>query len=612
MKHANKNTNLHEVNKIPDYDSIFRETSKTKDPDSKIILGILRKRIPTILLSVLLYTIKHIPVLLTPFITSMVIDEVTSGNPDVTKIIILGIIFAIAVLQNYFTHKIYANVTNNMLRTTSAGIKATVVRKLQRLSITYHKEIESGKLQSKFLKDTDSIDTYVHLLVCTLFTTIIQLLIAIAMALYQSPLIVAFFIIVIPSNILLTRFFRKPISNNTRQLRQETENLSSKLSQMLEMLQVTKAHGLEEYEINEFEKNINKLTKKGLQVDKTLALFGSASWITSQMFSGLCLFFSVIMTINGVPGFTAGAIVLFQSLFASINNNVNTLINSFPQIATGKEAIHSVSEIMNSEDIENNFGKQVFKKVEGSIKFDNVCYRYPNTQTDMIKNFNLEVKKGECIAFVGSSGSGKSTIMNMIIGFLKPTSGALSIDGKNIEDIDLAEYRHSISVVPQNSILFEGTIRENITYGLHRYNEEDLQRVIKMSNVEEFLKEMPLGLDTNIGEHGGKLSGGQKQRITIARALIRNPSIFILDEATSALDNISEYHVQKAIEEIIKNHTTFIVAHRLSTIRNANRIVVMENGQMVEVGTFDELMAKKGKFYELKNLNDIATKSMEE
>ena len=607
-----KKINLDEVNKIPDYDSVFRETKKDKDPDSKVILGILRKRIPTILLSVLLFTIKHLPVLVTPFITSLVIDEVTSGEPNITNIIIYGIIFTITVFQNVFTHKIYASVTDTMLRNISAGVKATVVRKLQRLSITYHKEIESGKLQSKFLKDTDSIDAYVKLLVTSLFTTIIQLVIAVGMALYRSPIIVAFFIVVIPVNIILTRSFRKPISSNTRAFREESENLSAKLTQMLEMLQVTKAHGLEEYEINTIENDINRVTKKGLQVDRTLAKFGSASWVTSQLFSGLCLFFSVALTILGVPGFTAGSIVLFQSLFTSINGNINTLINSYPQSATGKEAIHSVSEIMNNEDIENNIGKKHVQKVEGNIKFDNVCYRFPDGKEDMIKNFNLTVKKGECIALVGGSGSGKSTIMNMIIGFLKPTSGALYIDDKNIEEIDLADYRHSISVVPQNSILFEGTIRENITYGLKRYGEEDLNRVVDMANLNEFLPDLPLGLDTNVGEHGNKLSGGQKQRVTIARALIRNPSIFILDEATSALDNVSEYHVQKAIEKVISSHTTFIVAHRLSTIRNADRIIVMDGGKMVEIGTYEELMAKKGKFYELKNLNDIASKQAEE
>ena len=283
-----------------------------------------------------------------------------------------------------------------------------------------------------------------------------------------------------------------------------------------------------------------------------------------------------------------------------------------PQISKGTEALYSISEILTAKDVEIVFGKTVVADIDGNIDFEDLCYRYPNAERNVLSNFNLSVKKGECIAVVGGSGSGKSTLMNIIIGFMMPTSGDLKIDGKSIKDINLQEYRHQISVVPQNSILFSGTIRDNITYGLSKYSEEDLSRVIKMANLEDFIKELPYGLDTHIGEHGGKLSGGQKQRITIARALIRNPKILILDEATSALDNVSEYHVQKAISTSIQGRTTFIVAHRLSTIRNADRILVMENGECVESGTYEELIAKKGKFFELKNLNDATSKSIED
>ncbi|MBQ2378343.1 MAG: ATP-binding cassette domain-containing protein, partial [Clostridia bacterium] len=245
-------------------------------------------------------------------------------------------------------------------------------------------------------------------------------------------------------------------------------------------------------------------------------------------------------------------------------------------------------------------------------KFENVCFRYPDAEQDTIHDFNLHVQPGECIAFVGSSGSGKSTIMNMIIGFLMPKSGQLLIDGKPIEALSLSDYRHFVSVVPQNSILMTGTIRDNITYGMPGISEETIQKAVEMANLNEFLSELPNGLDTVVGEHGDKLSGGQKQRICIARALIRDPKILILDEATSALDNISEFHVQKAISSLIKGRTTFIVAHRLSTIRDADRIVVMENGTPVEIGSYDELMEKKGKFYELKSLSDMNVEDMNE
>ena len=185
-------------------------------------------------------------------------------------------------------------------------------------------------------------------------------------------------------------------------------------------------------------------------------------------------------------------------------------------------------------------------------------------------------------------------------------------DGDDITTLSLSDYRHFISVVPQNSLLFSGTIRENIVYGLEKADNDAVERAAEMANLNEFVKDLPNGLDTFIGEQGGLLSGGQKQRVTIARALIRDPKILILDEATSALDNISEYQVQKAISGLIKGRTTFIVAHRLSTIRDADRIVVMEAGRCVEVGSYEELMQKKGKFFELKNLNDMNYKIAEE
>ncbi|MBQ9485717.1 MAG: ABC transporter ATP-binding protein, partial [Clostridia bacterium] len=383
----------------------------------------------------------------------------------------------------------------------------------------------------------------------------------------------------------------------------------TRLSTMVEMMTVTKAHGLEQTEISSVERSIKSLEGSGIEMDKTMAGYGASTWVINVLLSSVCLFFCIVLALYG--HITIGEVVLYQSMFNSISGYVSALVNTAPQLGSGFEALRSVSEIMNVKDIEMNIGKSDVIDVKGDVEFQDVFYKYPNTHQYVVKNLNFKVKSGECIAVVGASGSGKSTIMNLIIGFLTPNSGRVLIDGKPLTEYNLSEYRHHISVVPQNSILFSGTIRENITYGLEKYSEEDLQKVIEMSNLNEFVKDLPKGIDTVIGEHGDKLSGGQKQRITIARALIRDPAILILDEATSALDNISEFHVQKAIASSIKGRTTFVVAHRLSTIRDADRILVMENGVCVESGTFDELLAKKGKFYELKTLNDVNLKAAE-
>lgn len=593
-----------EDNYIPDYEELFRDPGDKKGGGGGVLWGLLKDNRRKIYISSVFYIIKASPVWIIPVITSSVINAVVAGGDHIMRNVwtYMALLFLL-LAQNIPMHMLYARYTDTMLRTIGAGLRNTLIKKLQHLSISYHKEIESGRVQSKFMRDVEAIEFLNHQLIKSVLPSFIGILVSMGITIYKSPIVALFFVAVVPVNVVLVRLFNRKMRETNRRFRKESEDISAKVATMLEMIPVTKAHGLEELEIHNLEENITKLKHSGLLLDKTNAYFGSITWVISHVLSGVCLLFTAYLAINGQMD--PGDIVIYQTYFNSISNNVQSLVNVYPQLTKGLESIRSVSEIVLSDKIEDNRGKQKTKRLRGEIEFKNVYYRYPDGDTDVVKNLSFTAKPGECVAFVGSSGSGKSTVMNMIIGFLPATGGQILVDGKDIKKLNLSSYRHHISVVPQSSILFTGTVRDNIAYGMGEVSDKEMARVTATANIDEFLPRLSAGLDTVIGEHGDKLSGGQKQRISIARAIIRDPGILILDEATSALDNYSEYLVQQAINGLIKDRTTFVVAHRLSTIRNADKIVVMENGEAVEVGSYDELMAKKGKFYKLKALSDI-------
>ena len=250
--------------------------------------------------------------------------------------------------------------------------------------------------------------------------------------------------------------------------------------------------------------------------------------------------------------------------------------------------------MLSSDDVECNEGKEELASLKGDYLFKQVSFAYPGGEKEVLSGLELSVRQGETIALVGESGSGKTTILNLLIGFILPSKGELLIDGKDIKGLNLRSYRRFISVVPQTPVLFTGTVRENITYGLEHVSEEQVRQAVEAANLSGVIEKLPQGLDTMIEEHGANLSGGQRQRISIARALIRDPQVIILDEATSALDSISEAEIQEALERLTKGRTTFIVAHRLSTVRGADRIL--------EQGSYQELMERKGEFYQMEQL----------
>lgn len=591
-------------NYLPDYSSFFDGARDSEKIVSRLLKSFLKSYKMEFVLSTILFCIKHCATWIIPIITANVINIATHPESHSVSGLFINGIFLIAVIaQNLLTHVWYSDYTSRALRSIGTGLRNSLIKKLQQLSITFHNELKSGALQSKFIRDIEAIEGFLRQIIMSFIPCIITVLVTVSVTVGKSLIVTLFFVVMIPINVFLIKFFHAKIGQNNRIFRRDVENVSSNITTMLEMIPVTKAHGLENAEIHKMEKSLMNMQKNGLKLDHSQAQFGSSAWVVGTAMSAICLVFTGYLAYIGK--ISVGDVVLYQTYFNTITANIQSLLNIYPEIAKGTESIKSVSEIMISDRIEDNSNKIWLKYVHGTVEFKNVSYKYPGSSKEVIKNLSFDVEPGDCVAFVGASGSGKSTVMNMIIGFLRATEGEVLIDGKPIEALNLQQYRHFLSVVPQNCILFPGTIRDNIVYGLDNYSEEELQRVIKLSNIDEFINKLPDGINTVVEEHGGNLSGGQKQRISIARAFMRDPKIIIFDEATSALDNISERHIQEAMSELIKGRTTFIVAHRLSTIRDANKIIVMENGECAEMGTYDELMSKKGRFFELKTLSDI-------
>ncbi|SDW57537.1 ABC transporter ATP-binding protein [Paenibacillus sp. CF384] len=584
------------------YEHAFQQAATLEEKSPvKFLIALYRGNFTNLLLSLLFYIVKSSPIFVLPIVTANIINIVSQPSEHSERELWINFaVIVVVILQNIPTHTWYVSYMSRAIRHVEAGIRSALVRKLQQLSITYHRDLQAGRLQSKVLRDVEAVEQLSKQVMLTLMPALINIIVSIIITVRNSWSVSLFFVMTIPAAILLVRIFRKKISSTNKEFRKEIEKMSSKMSEMVEMIPVTRAHGLEEVEIERIDGTLRKLQGKGLRLDIAEAYFGASNWVTFQLFQVFCLLFTAFLAYKGQ--IEVGNIVMYQGFFSMILGSVSALITTYPNMAKGFESIYSITEILNSPEIERNDGKIKLREISGEIAFEDIQLVYPGSEHHVLEEVTLTVRAGECIAFVGESGAGKSTILNLVTGFLQPTGGKLTIDGVNIDHIDLREYRKFISVVPQTNILFSGTIRDNIVYGLPDITDEQIYNAIEMANLSEMIKRLPSGIHTKVGEHGGKLSGGQRQRIAIARALIRNPKVIILDEATSALDNASEYHVQKAMQELIKGRTTFIVAHRLSTIRDADRIVVMKQGRIAEIGTFDELIASKGEFYHLKQL----------
>lgn len=589
---------IEQAGNAENYTELF---SHNKNHSIKTLLQLYKGHYMNLFWSIVFFVIKHSPVWILPIVSANIINTATNPTEDTPSVILFNVVFMILmilqnVLTNYFHTWMYAKTVRNVEK----NLRSALVRKLQQLSISYHKEMQSGRLQSKIMRDVEQVETLSSQIFISMLSIILNVAVALGVVIFKNITVFFFFVATIPIALCIMFFFKGKIKRYNSEFRHEMEETSAHVMEMVEMIPVTRAHALEKEETARMQVQLKNVAVKGLQLDMIQTYFSSISWVTFQIFQVICLGFTGFLAARGT--IEVGDVVLYQTYFSSVVNNVASIISLIPIVSKGLESVNSIGDILTADDIEDNRKKIKLKNVTGEITFKNVAFTYKNEDAPVLSNLSFNIKPGETVAFVGPSGAGKSTILNMVIGFSRASEGQVMIDGYDISTLNLTSYRKHIAVVPQTSILFSGSIRDNITYGLDNISDEELERVLIASNLKELIDSLPDGLDTKVQEHGGNLSGGQRQRISIARAFVRNPKILILDEATSALDTISEKQIQEATRNLSKNRTTLIVAHRLSTIRDADKIAVISNGGIEEFGTYDELMAKKGAFYRLKEL----------
>jgi ATP-binding cassette subfamily B protein len=470
---------------------------------------------------------------------------------------------------------------------------------MQQLSIGYYQKTNAGALQTKVVRDVENIEQMLRHMSDGGLAALNGLIAAVVVTAIRVPNFLIFFILVAPIASITIIRLRKSLNEYNEDFRSQIEKMSSRVNEMTTLLTVTRAHGLERRAVGRMKDSFASVQEAGLKLDRINGRFNAAAWVTFQLANVFCLILSAYFALQGKFGISAGDVVLLTSNFGMLIGSVILLASLAPAISKGFASITSLSEVLESPDLEINQGKRSVDKVDGVIEFKDVSFTYPTNHKPSLDQITFSATPGKMVALVGPSGSGKSTLINLVIGFLRPSQGAIKIDTLDYKDLDLRTVRKYLSVVPQESVLFDGTIAENISYGLSDVSSQEVELALRDANAWDFVQAFDDGVETIVGERGARLSGGQRQRLAIARALIRNPRILILDEATSALDSESEKLIQDALSRLMKDRTTFVVAHRLSTVQEADQILVLDEGKIVESGTHSELVSKQGLYRRL-------------
>ncbi|KUL98394.1 ABC transporter [Fusobacterium nucleatum subsp. nucleatum] len=573
---------------------------KFKNKSLNIFLGYSYRykwqMIAVIILSIIASLMSAAPA----WLSKKFVDDVLIGQNKKMFMWIIGGIFAATVIKVISSY--YSQIASNFVtETIKRKIKIDIFSHLEKLPISYFKKNKLGDTLSKLTNDTTSLGR-IGFIVFDMFKEFLTVLVLTARMFQVDYILALVSLVLLPLVIRVVRKYTKKIRKYGRERQDTTGKVTAFTQETLSGIFVIKAFNNTDFAIDKYK----DLTKEEFeQAYKTTKVKAKVSPINEVITTFMVL---LVVLYGGyqilvAKRITSGDLISFVTALGLMHQPLKRLISKNNDLQDSLPSADRVVEIFDEKIETDVFGEAVeFNEKIQDIKFENVNYKYDDSNEYVLKNINLDVKAGEIVAFVGKSGSGKTTLVNLLARFFNTDDGKITVNGVNIKNIHLDTYRDKFAIVPQETFLFGGTIKENISFG-KEVTDEEIISAAKMANAYNFIQEdLPNKFETEVGERGALLSGGQKQRIAIARALIKNPEIMILDEATSALDSESEKLVQEALDGLMEGRTTFVIAHRLSTIVRADKIVVMENGEIKEMGTHSELIAMNGIY---KNLYDI-------
>lgn len=553
--------------------------------------------------TIMIGIVKFAIPLLIPLILKYVIDDIIrqdAWNTDEKTshlLWIMGIAFVIFLVLRppveYFRQYLAQWVGNKILY----DIRDKLFDHMQKLSMRYYSTTKTGEIISRVINDVEQTKNFVITGLMNIWLDLITILIAICIMLTMDIPLTFVAIALFPLFGFAIKYFYGRLRQLTRDRSQALAEVQGHLHERVQGVPVTRSFALESYEQKQFDHQNKKFLDKALEHTSWNAKTFAVTNTITDLAPLLVITFSAYQVING--NMTIGTMAAFFAYLERVYSPLRRLINSSTVLVQSIASIDRVFEFMNEQyDIVDKPNAIHVERVHGDIDFENVTFQYDEEHT-VLKNINLTVNQGETIALVGMSGGGKSTLISLIPRFYDVTDGSIKVDGIDIRDVEARSLRNNIGMVLQDNILFGDTVAMNIRMGNPNATDDEVIDAAKAANAHDFIMELPEGYNTMVGERGVKLSGGQKQRVAIARVFLKNPPILIFDEATSALDLESEHMIQEAMEKLASDRTTFIVAHRLATITHADRIVVIENGEITEVGSHHELMKKKGSYYDL-------------